>query len=791
MLKNYLKIAFRNIVRYKGYSTINILGLAIGMACCILILLWVQDELEFDKFHENYDNIYRVLNGDYPRLDDKDLFAVSCGSLAKALKDEYPEVISSVRVTDRSGFLQYGSKNFMEESILLTDPSFFEVFSFSLIEGDPETSLSNKYSIIISEDMAEKYFGNEDPIGKTMIMDYRHNLLVTGVVKNTPGNTHLKFDFLAPFTLLEEYDGNLDNWNFNNYYTYILLNENTDHDDTAAKIFLHRTKITEESSTRYILQPLSRMHLHESYRYDRFADNKGSINNVYVFSIVAVFILLIGCINFMNLSTARSGSRAREVGMRKVVGARRNSIMAQFYSESFIMVIISVVLAFILVIFLLPEFNRISGKNISFDIFTNWKLMCGLISIIAITGLVSGSYPALYLSSFQPVKVIKGVLNRGLERSAFRKVLVVTQFSMSIILIITTIIIHSQLEFMKNTDLGFEKEHIIYFQGRGEIIKNAETLKSELMQNPNILDFTFTNLHSEERPSANFNSWEGKSGTDSKMFSYFHVDYNTLELFGMEIKEGRFYSKEYGSDANIGLIINEAAAEAMEMESPLGKWFGFGSYQLKILGVVKDFNYKSLHWEVEPILFYPAPDVNNASYASFFVKIQPSDISGTLDYIKEAWSKIEPDFPFDYSFIDERFDRMYDSERRTGTIFNYFSVLAIFIACLGLFGLASYMAEQRRKEIGIRKVLGSSVNGIVRLISLQFVRLIIISNFLAWPAAWLFSNYWLQSFAYRTNVSWSVFILTTCFTLLLTFITIGYQSLKASLTNPVDSLRYE
>jgi putative ABC transport system permease protein len=785
MFKNYLKIAIRIIRRHKGFSFINIAGLAIGMACCILILLWVQDELSYDRFHENGNDIYRVIQ-DINFADHSTTWAITQGPLGPSLKKDFPEIINAARITSRGFRLTYDDKSF-DERVGMADGSIFEMFTFPLVKGNLVTALSDPHSIVLTEEMAEKYFGNKDPVGKAIKADNQYDFLVTGVLKKIPRNSHLQFDFLIPFIFGRELNYTVDRWGNSQFSTYVQLQKGIPSQEVIQKISGHLSeKPTIEKDARLNLQPLYRVHLYSNYEFD---SAHGNITYVTIFSIVAFLILLIACINFMNLATARSGNRAREVGMRKVAGAYKTDIIRQFFGESILLAFIALFFALIIVQLLLPVFNNLAAKELSMNIAGNIWALLGLLGIALLTGIISGTYPALFLSTFQPVRVLKGSLKSGTKSSVFRKILVVAQFSLTILLIICTTIVYNQLNFMRNRKLGYNKEHMIYMDMRGDMREKFEAVKNELMQNANILGVTA----SSNVPTYGYyfsNSkwrWDGQNPDEETLMRAVFIDYDYFKTFGMEIAEGRSYSKEFSTDATEAIMINEAAVKAMGMQSPIGKSLSIDNFQPKIIGVVKNYHFRSLDQEIDPLILAYNPNICRI----LFAKLKSDKISQAIGYIESIWKKFAPGYPFNYRFLDEALDGLYRSEQRIGTILKYFSTLAIFISCLGLFGLASFMAEQRTKEIGIRKVLGATVSNIVLLLSKEFSKWVLWANIIAWPVAYYAMNRWLQSYAYHINITLWSFLLAAGLALIIALLTVCYQATRAALTNPVDSLRYE
>jgi putative ABC transport system permease protein len=778
MFKNYIKIALRNIKRQKGYSFINIAGLAIGMACCILILLWVQHEVSYNRFHENADDIYRIYT-DFHYDQGIIPFSNIPQPVGPEIQSKVPEVQLAVRILDDALTVKHGTDIFYEKAVLYVDPSFFDVFTFPLVQGDSKTAFSEPYSVIISESMASKYFGDQDPLGEVLTMDREYQLKVTGVIKDVPDNSSIRFDFLIPYSFLDAigYDtGNRHAWNCQ---TYVLLNKNVSAEQVVKKISGLPKEYTERDEAYFRLQPLKHIRLYT------LGGELGSIKYVYIFSFIALCILVIACINFMNLATARSAKRAREVGLRKVIGARRAQIVRQFYGESLFMIVLALGLAVVLVGLLLPLFNRLSGKNLALDFSGNLMVYLVLICIALFTGILSGSYPAMFLSSFLPVKVLKGSFRSSSANPTFRKVLVVFQFSLSIILIICTAIIYSQLQYIQNRDLGFDRENLVYIGMNDRIAQNYQAIKNEMLQNPYILNVTRTfQIPSYNKYSADAD-WEGKDPSQQIMLNISIVDPDYLDTLKLELVEGRNFSWDLPTD-NSNCILNEEAVKQMGLDSPVGKWLQHFE-KGEIIGVVRNYHFMPLSYEIQPLMLLYNPQ--NFRYA--MVRISGMKIPQTLGFLGKLWNKFAPEYPFEYHFLNEDFEEIYKSEGRMGEVFRYFTFLAIFISCLGLFGLASFMAEQRTKEIGIRKVLGASVSGITILLSKEFTKWVVVANAIAWPAAYFAMNKWLQGYAYRVELTLLTFALAGVLALVISVLTVSYQAIRAALANPVDSLRYE
>jgi predicted permease len=794
LFKNYLKIAFRNIKRYKGYSFINIAGLAMGMACCILILLWVRDELSFDRFHNNLDNIHRVIRQEQ-EIAEAGKDALTSPPLAAALKEKYPGITHVTRFGSWGQWLvTYGEKKFYETMYRCADPDFFEMFNFPFVKGNPKKALLNTYSVLLTEKMAEKYFGNENPIGKTLNINKQFDVTVTGVIKNVPGNSTLTFDFIFPFRilvgkeLLGEKTGK--NWGFNSFSTFVMLNKSSSAKELGPKIAGIFKEQNEEDKDLALLQPFKDIHLYSNIKYD--LDNVGDIKYVTIFSLLALFVLIIACINFMNLTTAKSAKRAKEVGLRKVIGARRWQLIKQFFGESMLLSFFAFLLALILVELMLPAFNHLSGKNLSLNPANNIMIYLYFVGITLITGILAGSYPALLLSAFQPIKTLKGSSNvnvTGKNRTPlFRRILVVTQFTLSIALIIGTFVIYTQLGFMRNINLGINKDHIVYISMAENIVDDYESIRKKLLGNANVLTVSASlALPTDIGNSPGSPQWEGKDPNNNMQIKADFVDYDYIDLLQIKMAQGRSFSRKFATDAAEAYIVNEEAVRRMELESPVGKQFSFWDRKGKIIGVMKNFHFRPMHHQIQPIVFKIFP----AWFRYIYIKIKPGNIPGTLASLKKSWSQLYPGYPFEYRFLDEQFDQLYRAEERMGTLTNYFTVLGILIACLGLFGLASFMAEQRTKEIGIRKALGASVGNIILLLSREFTKLVLVATIIAWPVAYFTMNQWLQNFAYRIGIGWWVFVFSAGLTIIIAFLTVSYQSIRAATANPIEALRCE
>lgn len=779
MIKNYMKISLRNFNKFKFYSFINITGLAIAIACCLIIFLWIKGELDYDRFHENAENLYRVVQ-ESPQGGQIFHISVTPSGLGPYLENQYPEIQHSARYIASRWTI--GRENiFFRENGALVDDSFLEMFSIPMIEGSPQKALEVPHSIVISETMRTKYFAGEDPLGKTLRIGEGVDLTVSGVIHDIPDNTHMLFDFLIPFKLLGEYGTNMKDWGNNNYTTYIQIEKSASFQEVETKISGTIKEFVSRSSSTLYLQPLVDIHLHA-------LGGGGAIIYLYIFSGMAVFILLIACINYMNLSTARSANRAKEVGIRQVVGASRTQLFKQFIGESILFSFFALIIGLILVHLFIPTFSRLTGKPLT--MFYSLSLILVLFGLALITGVLSGVYPALVLSSFRAIHVLKGALKSKGGSVVFRRILVVTQFSLSIFLITGTLFVFRQMDFMMKKDLGYNKENIICLPMRGQLARKYDTFKAELLKNPSIISLARANTTPDIKQSSiagyDFN-WDGRQEDDSfSVMNVMGVDADYLNTFNMEMADGRFFSEKFQTDISESCVINETAVEAMDLESPLGKRVYWDDFKGKIIGVVKDFHFSSLHEEIEPLMMRMGWSLDNIC-----IRIQSDNIPETIAFIKRTQKDVVPNETFEYEFLDTRLASRYRAEQRMEKILSFSTVFAIFISCLGLLGLASFTAEQRTKEIGIRKILGSSVTGIILLLSKEFIRWILLGNLIAWPLAYFAVKNWLQNFAARTDIQWEIFLVSGGLALIISLFTVCYQSVKAALANPVDSLRYE
>ncbi len=811
MFQNYLKVAWRNLVRNKAFSAINIIGLATGLACFILISLYVVDELSYDRYNKYADRIYRVesdikIGGSVLNL------AVASDPMGATLKKDYPQVEAYVRFYNNgSKLVKKGTEFINEDNVIHADSTLFDVFTLPAIAGDTKTALNEPNTVVITASTANKYFGTTNAVGKMLETNDHGKTLykVTAVIADIPHNSHFKFDLIFSMDNVEYGFGN---YLSNNFQTYVLLRPGVDYKAfnknfkqvidkyifPQAKQFMHINSMEEFSKNgnkiAIYLTPLTSIHLHS----DKMAElgTNSNIQYVYIFAAVALFILLIACINFMNLSTARSASRSREVGIRKVLGTEKSALIRQFLMESTLTVFIALIIGLVAAGIAMPFFNDVSGKSLSISSLLETKYILFLLLLPFLVGALAGSYPALYLSSFKPITVLKGKINAGFKRSNFRSALVVFQFATSIILIIGTIIIYRQLNYIQTTKLGFKREQVLIVNGTSVMGNNsADVFKTEVSKLSGVSSASFAGFLPVSNSSRSDNTVSTEAVMDTKNalnMQNWSVDYDYIKTLGMEMLKGRNFSREYGSDSN-AIIINETSAKLLGYQNPLGQKIYIAAGDIgspptvyNIIGVVKNFHFASLRENIGPLSFH----LGNNKWVTAF-KVSTTDIKSLVKNVELKYKAMAPGRPFSYNFLDESFDSMYRAEQRAGKVAFVFSLLAILIACLGLFGLATYMAEQRTKEIGVRKVLGASVNSIITMLSKDFLKLVLIAAIVAFPVAWLLMHKWLQDFAFRINISLWIFIAAGMTTALIALFTTSFQAIKAALANPVKSLRSE
>ena len=805
MIKNYFKIAIRNLIRYKGYTAINILGLAIGMACVILIMLYVQREISFDNFHDNSDKIYRLnIQVTNPQTGAKTQRAIGPYRLADELETDFPDMDHIIRFAPQSReSIDFEDETYLEENLTFVDPEVFEVFNFKLIKGDPLTALQDPFSLVITEEVSKKYFNDANGIGKTVkIRD--QNFVVSGIMEEIPKNSRFNFDIMVSMNSAKQVFSRivLENWGEGYVETYAMLSNEmkpANFKDRLAKFVGIKLEAWKQASPELIMQPLSDVYLKSEDI--RSYQAGGDIIYVYSFSFIALFILIIACINFMNLSTAKSSLRAREVGLRKVVGAMRSQLIGQFLSESTILAFISLLLALLFARVSLPFFNKIAEAELTLNLFDNVPLLVGLLVITLFVGIAAGSYPALMLSSYKPVSVLSGKLNTGNKGGLLRKVLVAFQFAISIFLLVITGVVYQQLNYCKNMDLGFDKEHIVLMSAPLELRERYAEFTTELLKNPSVLSGAGSSRVPPGRLSSSLGTRpEGVPEDQRKGMQTVWTDYNFIETMGFEMTAGRSFSREFPSDEKGAFVLNEAAVKDLGWtnKSAVGKTFGSSEINDwdvgqwverdgQVIGVIKDFHFETLKKPIIPTVYFIAPYMA----WNYAVRIRPDNISNTIGYIEDVYTQFNPDVSFEYTFVDENYAELYSAEERQGKIFGIFALLAIFVACLGLAGLASFMAEQKKKEVGIRKILGASTSNIMLLLSKEFTWLVIIEAVIASPIAWYVMSEWLQEFAYRIPVGISIFFFAATVAMLIAWVTVSFQTAKSAFANPIKSLRHE
>ncbi|MEO8860291.1 MAG: ABC transporter permease [Ginsengibacter sp.] len=788
MLKNYFKTAWRNLVKNKTFSLINIVGLGLGVACTLFIYLWVQDEKSYDNFHANGDRLYRVMINDKARNGDiTNTMDATPGLLADALKKQIPEITDAAMVVWDNDMLFTVGNKIGKEKGRYAGADFFKMFSFTLLKGNASSALVSPDNIVITKKLAENYFANVDPIGKTIRIDDKRNYIVSGVAENVPDNSSIKFDFVLPIQhCFEDNQWMVAGWNHFGPPTFIMLRADASGDKVNAKIknFLAQQDKTVDDKT-ISLQLYKNMYLYSTFTKG-IADG-GRIEYVKLFSIIAIFILLIACINFVNLATARSVKRAKEVGVRKVIGAPKGLLFQQFLAEALLTTFLSVLVAIGLVLLLLPSLNTLTEKHLALNI-TNPSLIISLVCLTIITGFIAGSYPALVLSSLNPITVLKGSLKFKYSHTVFRKGLVVFQFVLSIVLIVCTAIIFKQMNYVQTKNLGLDRSNVIYVPLVGDLAKNYQAFKYDILQKGGIENISqCSSLPTNVGWWSDDISWKGKLPADKTAMKELDVSYNFIKTMKMQLADGRDFSPDYGTDTS-NYLINETAAKAMNMQHPVGEMFTHQQRKGKIIGLIKDFHSSSLHDPITPLFLTLDPKMGQGVAV---VRTEAGSTKKVLSDLQSAWKKFNPKYPFDYLFADDNFKQQYHAEMLVGTLANIFAFLAIFISSMGLFGLSMFMAEQRTREIGIRKVVGASVSRIVALLSKDFLLLVGIAFVIASPIAWWAMNSWLRDFAYKTTISWWLFPLAGFIALMIAMLTISFQAIKAAIANPVKSLRTE
>ncbi|MET0637883.1 MAG: ABC transporter permease [Chitinophagaceae bacterium] len=784
MIENYFKIAWRSLLKDKQFTSLNLLGLSAGLACSLLIFLWVADEMSFDKFFENDERLYKLV--ERKNYSGKIGYSgESSGRLSGAVKQNLPEVEYAASIAPAHWFpqntLSVNDKN-IKANGQYAEKDYFSIFSFRLIDGNKSNVLATSNSIVLSDELATKLFGTtENIVGKPVGFDHDTTFYVSGIFKKVPDNSSQQFDFVLSFDYFKTVKDWVQNWNSSGPVNFVLLKKGTDINDFNKKVENIIIVNTGDTSRKVFATKFSDGYLYDPYDTDQASGER--IEYVNLFTALAVFILLIACINFMNLSTAKAARRLKEVGIKKVVGARRSQLILQFLAESFLLTVFAMVIAVALAVVLLPEFNQLTGKSIVLH-FT-WQMVAAIAIIALITGFLAGSYPALYISGFQPLAILKGKLNTSAAELLSRKGLVVFQFTLSTILIVAVTIIFQQIQFIRNTDPGYDKENIVRFTAEGSIETGQETFLSEIRHIPGVTNAGYTFHNIVGRTYSDGLDWPGKDKKDNVYFEVFGVSPNFIETMSMQIKTGRSFSADFGTDS-LNIIINEAAVKAMNLKNPIGSIVRFYGRNRQIIGVVKDFHFESMHEVIKPSFMYL-----QKGEGTIVARIKQENQGQTITAIENLYKRYNPGFPFTFNFLDEAYQKQYETETRTGVLSGYFAGLAIVISCLGLFGLTAFMAQKRKKEIGIRKVIGAPVAGIVGMLSKDFLKLVCIALLIAFPISWWMMNTWLQSYTYRIDINPTIFLIVGTFVLLFTLIVISFQTINAAIANPVKSLRTE
>ena len=811
MIKNYFNVALRSLRKHRFYSIINILGLSIGLTCVLMITLYVVDELSYDNFQSDVDRIYRMdfignINGSEFNT------ALASPPTAQVMEEEYPEVVDATRLRGSGNWLikkKNTEINFKEDDAIYADPNFFTFFDIKLLKGNPETCLKRPKTLVISESLSKKVFGEENPVGKTVVLDNSVDYEVTGVYEDMPSNMHFHFDMML--SLVSRTDAKSKVWLSFNFNTYLKLSPGADADSLEAKFpalvkkyigpdvenFMGQSMeefFDSGNKAGFSLFPMKDIHLHSDKLGE--LESNGDIKYVVIFSAIAIFILILACINFMNLATARSAGRAKEVGIRKVMGAYKTQLINQFLTEAFLITLLSILISLAITFFAIPYFNELANKELEVTSIVTPRFIAISVALLLIVSLLAGSYPAFYLSKFRPVEVLKGKLNLGMKSGSIRSLLVVIQFSVSIIMIIGTMIVFNQLRFIQNKKLGYNKDHIIMLHDAWLLDQDLNAFKNEALRDSRVLNGTIASFLPVKTTNNNNVWFKGKStgSGESYVLHNYNIDYDYIETLGMSIKIGRNFSRDFPSDSS-GILLNEAAVQYFGLEDPVGAYLSTygGSQQnpasvpYKIIGVIENFHFLTMKESIEPLIFKLG---SSRSYISF--KISGEDVPATVDYLRTTWDEFAPGQPFEYSFLDERFNQLFENEQRIGSIFSVFAVLAIFIACLGLYGLAAFTAEQKTKEIGIRKVLGASIVQIISLISWEFLKLVGIAIVVGSVIAYFSMKEWLNDFAYRININNPlIFIIAGAMAIVIAWLTMSSQSYKAARTNPVNALKEE
>lgn len=809
MFKNYLKIALRNLMKHKGYSLINIGGLSIGLALCIVIFLFVQNEMSYESFLPDSDQLYRV-ESRWISAEEEDHWAATTGNIVHVMRDRYPEVINATKVMKswQKVLFHRGDMQFSEGNFFYADTTFFDMFKYPFVYGSPHNALRDPLDLVITESISKKYFGNENPVGQILATEH-NNYTVKGVIQDIPAETHMHFDILSSMNLVREHQPHTDDPGPSNCYTYVQvstpraaeqLHQKASEDFYTIHEIPDSSQVRQLYSGEMLIRPINTIHLHG--HAEKELEPNGSMSFIFVLITIAIFVLMIACINYMNLATARSARRAREVGIRKVSGAMRHTVFYQFMGESFVICLFSVISAMLLVEIALPIFNDFSGKSLSLNLLDNPTLLLLLSGVVIIVGILSGTYPSLFLANFKPVAVLKtnqASLSGSKGNLLLRRGLVVFQFSLSVLLIIGALTIYRQLMFIQHKELGFSKEQVVIVPLAGrQCYKSLPVLTERLMSRPDIVSACPSDVVPGERVMylsveiPELAARDPERYSDGIVMRVWNTGMHVVETYDLEIVDGRGFSEQYPSDVNGGFLLNEAAVEYFQLDNPVGKDAAY-TYNLSepktgtIVGVVKDFHYASVHTTVEPLII----QIFTPYYMKLAIRVKTDDIASTLDGIRDVWKSTVPETPFDSWFLDESYDMLYRTESKMGTMVTFFTILAIFVACLGLFALASYMSELRTKEIAVRKIMGATVQAVVHALSREFFVLVAFANILAFIPAWFILNNWLNSFAYRVHLSALSFVLAAALSFLTALVTVSFNTVKAAMINPATALKYE
>jgi ABC-type antimicrobial peptide transport system permease subunit len=790
MFTNFFRVSFRNISRHKGFTLINVSGLAVGMAASLLILLWVQDEFSYDKFNEKAGNIYRVEEDQF-YSGKRYHVTVTPHPSGPVWKEKIPEIIEQTRINRMPRILfRQGDKVFFESAIVAADSGLFQMFTMPFLKGDPATALSSPNSIVLSEKLANKYFGDTDPVGKSLNFENKFQFMVTGVMKDLPKNSIFNFEGVLPYSFLRQISAISDSWGNNSIFTYVQLANGAVIDSVNKKLTGVVLEYTPQQTTKYVLFPFLDIHLHAQFGFD---ESRGPVITVYIFTLIAIFILLIACFNFINLSTAKASSRGKEIGIKKVAGADQMSMIVQFMLESLLLVAVALIFALLLVGLSLGLFNTISGKSFALANLIQWKFIVNFLVVGFLAGFISGIYPAFYLSSFNPVAVLKGENVSGKGNGRLRKVLVVIQFTMSILIAIVAIFMFMQMRFLQEKDLGFNKDNLICIQMAEGMKPKYQSLKNELLKETDIEGVTAARSNPVRIGSNSGGAWwEGKDPDKTVLIGTNAVDYDYLKTLKMELASGRDFSREFVGDMakdTIGnFLLNEEAIRAIGLIDPVGKSFRFMGISGRIVGVLKNFHFKSAEQPIEPIAFA----LTEPRYLSvILIRVPGGNTLESLKTVEKVWNEVIPEYPLDYSFVDQDYDSLFRAQTRLTSLLKYFTILALIIACLGLYGLSSYSAERRTNEVGIRKVMGAGSLTVMYSLSKEFLYLVLISIVIAIPVGWILVNNMLKEFAYRIDISYLVFAAIAAGAILIAMLTVSFQAYKATGINPAEALKIE